>query len=47
VDVETFNVLKTVLVDPGFNEGESSTWTLSFSSFGDNFTIEAPINNEQ
>jgi hypothetical protein len=42
VETGSFRVLKAVLLDPGFNEGDASTWTLTFSSFGDAFTIEAP-----
>lgn len=42
VEVATFRVLKAVLLDPGFGEGASSTWTLTFSGFGEAVTIEAP-----
>jgi lipoprotein LprG len=43
VDAQTFTIRRTVLVDARPDADEPSTWTLSFSKFGEPVTIEAPI----
>ncbi|HEY4687970.1 MAG TPA: LppX_LprAFG lipoprotein [Anaerolineae bacterium] len=43
VDAQTFLVRRTVLIDASKDAEKPSTWTLSFSKFGEPVTIEAPL----
>jgi lipoprotein LprG len=43
IDAQTFVVRRTVLVDAPVDAEEPSTWTLTFSKFGEPVTIERPI----
>lgn len=44
VDAQTFTIQRTRLVDNPPGADEPSTWTMSFSKFGEPVAIEAPIN---
>ncbi|MGH9510459.1 MAG: LppX_LprAFG lipoprotein [Terriglobales bacterium] len=43
VDTQTFNIRRTVLVDHRTDAEEPTTWSISFSQFGEPVEIEAPI----
>lgn len=43
VDTQTFNIRRTVLVDNRTDSEEPTTWSISFSQFGEPVSIEAPI----